>query len=153
MIELFDSASKTYKISYAFCACKHSFKSFQSPKYMAIEAILTPETVFSCLSTLVYFPQYSVRFGVDLCSCFCFLLCFSSWQTASLCLHWPFCGNHWHFWADTSHLLPSAACHLTLSLCLTLPVFCIASSPLHVSCQLCFAILSLLGSPESHFLQ
>lgn len=60
---------------------------------------------------------------------------------------WPFCGSHWQYWAVTSHPLLSAAClpHITLSL--LLPVFSIPSSALHVSCQLCLAMVSLLGSP------
>lgn len=50
--------------------------------------------------------------------------------------------------AVTSHPRPSAACLSPLSLSLPLPVFRIPSSTLHVACQLCLAMVSLLGRPN-----
>lgn len=101
---------------------------------------------FQVSKMLVQWPK--IQLSLDISFCFCFPFCLSAKKTAPLCRRWPFCGSRWRCWAVTSHPLPSAACLLPLPLCLTLPVFCIASSTLHVSCQLCFALVSLLGSPK-----
>lgn len=63
----------------------------------------------------------------------CFPLCLSPWEIAPLCCRWPFCGSHWHYWAVTSHPLPSAAC---LPLITLSPSPCLQHSLFHSPCVL-----------------
>lgn len=74
-----------------------------------------------------------------------------SYQTAPLWCRWPLCGSRWHYWAVTSHPLPSGACPPTSPSLFPFP--CLLHPVFHSPCALSvvFGNGVIIGQPISHF--